>query len=407
MNDALDPSALVDLLGPKGPAFQETAAQLADFYWESEAIPPVANSYKAWSECRSLGQDISPEAFVGDTCLSLICRIAAYRFLEPLPSERDLWPVASGDYFVGAGLSNFLGEDFFSWPFFRRSMGIGDDKIPMEAFRSLFSAMEGLDFTSPSPETIPFLYGLHHGADTSHRPTTATHFASAQVADPNLTGLSAECGSGAGLAFLVNIAIEGRPSNGEDALDSLMAVSGQFLGMTSDPLQAVVASVAFLFALGEAIKGPHPPVLIPVYLADAERMPRQLTAQNGERSYLIDAAGNLVLPEQVATDPLYLDWLLGRFPNYQRGAALRLRAQPEDVAVQEVLNAWYNYLTSPKARTPIPEPLTPAAADLMVEAARTLILAYVKGSGPAPLHLARNAPASLFAARRQFDLLIR
>jgi hypothetical protein len=89
-----------------------------------------------------------------------------------------------------------------------------------------------------------------------------------------------------------------------------------------------------------------------------------------------------------------------------RGAALRLRAQPEDIAVQEVLNAWYNYLTSPKARTPIPDPLSPRAADVMVEAARTLITQYVGGSGPGPLYLVRNAPAPLFASRRTFDFML-
>ena len=135
-------------------------------------------------------------------------------------------------------------------------------------------------------------------------------------------------------------------------------------------------------------------------------MPQERRAANGELSYVIKAAGGIIMPEQVAADPLYLDWLLSRLPNYQRGAALRLRAQREDEALQEVLNAWYNYLTSPKARTPIPEPLTPAAADVMVEAARALIVAYVHGSGPAPLHFARNAPAPLFAARRKFGLTL-
>ena len=74
--------------------------------------------------------------------------------------------------------------------------------------------------------------------------------------------------------------------------------------------------------------------------------------------------------------------------------------------MQEVLNAWYNYLTSPKARTPIPEPLSPSAADVMVEAARKLITQYVAGSGQGPLHLVRNAPAPLFASQRDFDIML-
>ena len=178
------------------------------------------------------------------------------------------------------------------------------------------------------------------------------------------------------MARAVGAAADGRLAWGQDLMEALLDISGQFLGMTPDPLASTVASTAFLFALGETAKGPHPPILIPVYLADAARVPQERRAGNGELSYVIEAAGGIIMPEQVAADPLYLDWLLGRLPNYQRGAALRLRAQPEAEAVQEVLNAWYNYLISPKARTPIPEPLTPADADVMVEAARTLIVAY-------------------------------
>ena len=151
---------------------------------------------------------------------------------------------------------------------------------------------------------------------------------------------------------------------------------------------------------------PHPPILVPVYLANAGVVPTETQDESGNRNYIIEAAGGVELPERVAADPLYLDWLFGRLPNYQRGAALRLRAQDEEVALQEVLNAWYNYLTSPKARTPIPEPLTPAEADVMVGAAKALILGYVRGSGPGPLHLVRNAPAPLFTARRLFDITL-
>jgi hypothetical protein len=42
----------------------------------------------------------------------------------------------------------------------------------------------------------------------------------------------------------------------------------------------------------------------------------------------------------------------------------------------------------------------------MVEAGRRLIVQYIHGSGPGPLHLVRNAPAPLFASRREFDLTL-
>ena len=405
MTSALDPSELTSAFGPDSPAALALFEQLALLYRESESIPPVANSYLAWTACRPLGSADS-DTFIRHTCVSLLCRLAAYRFLEPLPSERDLWNVICGDYFVSSGLSNFLGEDFFSWPYFRRSMGIGDDASALDATRPLLSALQPFDLTSPPPNVLSELHSSYQQATVDHGAATTTNATTELEENPYLSCLAPRCGDGSEVASAVSVSVTRLLSNGEHPFDTALSIPGQFLCMTSDPLAASVSSVSFLFALGETVKGPHPPILIPVYFADAELVPEARQEPNGERSYAIDVAGGISLPEQVAIDPLYLDWLLGRLPNYLRGTALRLRAQPEEVAVQEVLNAWYNYLTSPKARTPIPEPLTPAAADVMVEAARTLINAYVHGSGPAPLHLARNAPAPLFAARREFDLTI-
>ena len=406
MSASPDPVALSESLGPDSDAIRAATESLGAFYRESATLAPVSNSFRAWVACRPADAENSADAFIRHTCMSLLCRLIAYRFLEPLPSDRHLWDVISGDYFAAAGLSNFLCEDFFSWPYFRRSMGIGDDRDTMDAARRLLSALQPFDFSAPTPGLLSQLYRAFGGeADSDDTGVTAA-WSLSLANNPRTTCIAPRCGSGSALARAVGSAVAGRLAMDEHPVNSLLEASGQFLGMTCEPLAAVVASVNFLFALGELVMEPHPPVLIPVYLADAGRIPEERLEASGERSCVIAAAGGIALPERVAADPLYLDWLLGRLPNYLRGAALRLRAQPEEEALQEVLNAWYNYLTSPKARTPIPEPLTPSAADVMVEAARSLIVAHVRGSGPAPLHLARNAPAPLFAARREFDLTI-
>ncbi len=410
MTSHTESDSLAKALAPDRPPILRALRRLEALYFESESLAPVESCIRAWSARRAPGSAASLDVFIRHTCLSLLCRLMAYRFLEPRSSERNLWDIISGDYFAGAGLGNFLGEDFFSWPFFRLSMGVGDDAAAMDLTRSLLTLLERFDFNEPSPALLPSLYRDYQGPGGTQQPTlekTGDATALAELEDlPLLSCIAPYCGDGNALAAAAATAMAGQLAGGQDSLDALLDISRQFLGMTADPLAATVASAAFLFALGDAVKEPHPPILIPVYLADADRIPAERRIAGSEPVYVIEAAGGLILPERVAADPLYLDWLLGRLPNYQRGAALRLRAQPEDVAVQEVLNAWYNYLTSPKMRTPIPEPLPPAAADVMVETARTLITAYVHGSGPAPLHLARNAPAPLFASRREFDLTL-
>ncbi len=401
-----EPSELSEVLGPDSPVAHAATAHLAALYHESESLPPVANSFRAWGESRSADADTSPDAFLRHTCLSILCRLMSYRFLEPSPSKRALWDIISGNYFVSAGLSNFLCEDFFSWPYFRRSMGIGEDTQAIEVAGNLLAALKAYDFTAPPPALLSSLYrayaGKSNGYDEGPNPVEIQKLTD----NPYLTCIAPRCGEGGALASSVSAAMAGRQALGQHSADAMLDSSAQFLGLTSDPLAAGVASVSFLFSLGNSVREPHPPILIPIYFADIARIPEERTGSGGNRVCVIRAAGDLVLPERVAADPLYLDWLLGRLPNYQRGAALRLRAQPEAEALSEVLNAWYNYLTSPKARTPIPDPLTPADADVMVEAARALITAYIRGFGPVPLHLARNAPAPLFAARREFDLTI-
>ena len=394
--------SLIAGLSPESPAVKPAIQGLESIYRESASLTPVDNSYRYWVAHRPFDADTSTELFIRHTCLSMLCRLMAYRFLEQRPTERDLWEVMSGDYFVRSGLGNFLGEDFFSWPFFRLSMGIGDDALSMETARALLSALENVDLEQPAIDLLSGLHREFQGTGPSQdEQARLTMFEDS----PSLSCIAPYCGDGSSLAGLVRAALDARLSAGQIPTDALLELSEQFLGMTSDPLAANVASVAFLMALGEEVMEPHAPILIPVYMAHGVHLPTE-QLNDGGRSYAIDSAGGATLPERVAADPLYLDWLFGRLPNYLRGAALRLRAQPEDVAVQEVLNAWYNYLTSPKARTPIPDPLTPRDADVMVEAARTLITQYISGSGPGPLHLVRNAPAPLMASRRSFDVLL-
>lgn len=395
--------SLTASLGPDGDFVMPAIRNLQAIYEASESLGPVDNSYRFWVASRSFDADTSSDLFIRHTCLAMLCRLIAYRFLESRPSERELWEVMSGDYFAGGGLSNFLGEDFFSWPFFRLSMGIGDDALSLETARLLLSALESLKVDSPDLDLLSGLYREFQGLEDNGVAAPELARSSGYAA---LDCIAPYCGDGSALARFVQGALEARLAQGEYPADALLDVSGQFLGLTPDPLAATVASVAFLLALGEEVAEPHPPILVPVYMAHGSHLPPANPGGNEVSVVTIESAGGVVLPERVAADPLYLDWLLGRLPNYLRGAALRLRAQPEDVAVQEVLNAWYNYLVSPKARTPIPDPLSPEDADVMVEAARNLILQYVGGSGPGPLHIVRNSPAPLFASRRAFDIML-
>ena len=430
-------------LGPQSPIIRQTSQQLAALYQQTQHISPVANSYQAWAASRPPHRDTQPQTFIQHTAQSLLLRLIAYRFLNPRnpnptnnDDERNLRDIILGDWFAAQNWNNLLPEDLFSWPYYPLSMNLGKAPEALNAAQTLLTALQPFDFTNPPPNLPSALLSTENDANptTQFPPNDANPFipfppndanpfipsppkegntrGETPPPDPQTPTLAPQCGPGATLAQAVRAAVQARQAQNQDPLTALLEIPHQFLAMTPDPLDASAAAVNFLFALGPLTRQPHPPILIPVYQADAARIPTLATPDTNEPpTYTITLPGiaappTITLPEKVAADPLYLDWLLSRLPNYQRGAILRLHAQPQADAIQEVLNAWYNYLTAPKARTPIPQPLSPQEADTMVATARALIAAYIQGSGPAPLHQARNAPAPLFPTRRPYPQTI-
>jgi len=194
---------------------------------------------------------------------------------------------------------------------------------------------------------------------------------------------------------------------GSDAVDLLFEMPGRVRGMDLDPLAVTLARLNYLLALGDLVQQEHPPILVPVYLADAAQvsesypvLPRDVVVA------VATPAGDFPLPDPVIKNPMMLDWVLGRLTNYMSGAQLRLHVQSEDEAVQEVLNAYYNYLTAPKPRTPVPDALTPAQADILLETARSLVKLHIQGEGTLWLHIVQNITApEAFARSGGSDLI--
>ena len=72
-----------------------------------------------------------------------------------------------------------------------------------------------------------------------------------ELADnPYLTCIAPRCGDGSALARCVSAAVYGRQALGEHPMEALLGVSGQFLGMTSDPMASTVAGTAFPLRAG-------------------------------------------------------------------------------------------------------------------------------------------------------------
>jgi hypothetical protein len=180
------------------------------------------------------------------------------------------------------------------------------------------------------------------------------------------------------------------------------------------PVAVTIARTNYLLALGELVRGPHPPVLLPVYLSNALVPPGSTAQAEPLGGYpevvhtVYTGQPGLVfeLPHSVASSPEMLDWLFFRLNQYLDGAQQRHRFQPREEAIQAVLAAFHNYLVSPKVRTPIPEPLTAFAAEVMERTARRVIELCLDCQDHLWLFILKNLPASVYLAQRKFDLVV-
>ena len=440
-------------LGPGSPALERCAGRLGELlaaawpelpppgaapaaYAEYDAAGPesagnpVAAAYIYWRRYALMTPgSAAPDAarFVRHTCLSLLCRMVVYRRMEPGDTAPELWPVISGDYFTAAGLGNFLEEDFFGWPFINLYMGLRPEPAhpALEAAQGLWDAVAQADFPSDAA-AADALIGLYYAlsGDAHPRPTrpqidAALRLWAAPAAIPSselrqseslpLAGASLIdpfCGPGELLAAALRQRLAALAGAGGNPAEELPLLSRQFMGMTTDPIALTVARSVWALALGETLRQPHLPALVPVYLGRPLPLPPREFSAGGEPLYRLPAGPGLPLPERVALEPHYADWLLGRLYNYLKGAWFRSTMQPRQEAEDAALLAWYNYLVSPKRSTPAPQPLTPAQAEVMVELARRLMDGFLRGSWTPPLFAARNAPAPIFAAHNGYDCLM-
>ena len=459
---------LHELLAAAWPEMPPPDAAPSDYAADDDGGPgsagnPVAAAYLYWRRYALMTPGAAPPdaaRFVRHTCLSLLCRMVVYRRMAPADAAPELWPVLSGDYFTAAGLGNFLEEDFFGWPFINLYMGLPPEPAhpALEAAQGLWDAVAQADFP-PAPAAadaaaadvlIDLYYAL--SGDARPRPTRPQLEAAlrlwatpAATSSPELSSsasplpgqsppgqsppgatappisrpslptemgwpgaslLDPFCGPGELLAAALRQRLAAIAGAGGHPAEELPALARQFMGMTTDPIALTVARSVWALTLGETLRQPHPPALVPVYLGRPLPLPPRELSADGEPLYRLPAGPGVPLPERVALDPHYADWLLGRLYNYLKGAWFRSTMQPRQEAEDAALLAWYNYLVSPKRSTPAPQPLTPAQAEVMVELARRLMDGFLRGSWTPPLFAARNAPAPLFAAHSGYDCLM-
>jgi hypothetical protein len=426
--DRTGPTArsLVVALGANSPTFRHVFPTILGLLRTIKDTPEVAIRYQEWQSYLSIvyGSEVGDEAlFVRHTYLSLLARLIARFFLEPdtmLTSPADLGMTIDGEYFRQQGIDNFIEDDFFTW--LLKSPEIAVDALDLS--RRLASSLAVYDFGQARQDLLKSLYEELVDPETRH--DLGEYYTPDWLAEyildrelglpenPDQSLFDPSCGSGTFLFTAIRLIVKARIARGEDESDILLHVLDQVMGLDVHPVAVTIARTNYLLALGDLVKGRHPAVLLPVYLSNALVLPgstadREPLGGYPEPIHTVATSEPEVefdLPHSVVTNPEMLDWLFARLPNYFSGAELRQGGQGQDEAVQNVLNAFYNYLVAPKPRTPIPEPLSEFAAEVMVGTARKLLQLYFQGKDHVWLFILKNIPASIYLSQRRFDLVV-
>ena len=388
--------------GPDSAIFAETTDRLNRIFAQAANAPPVASRFREWQSRQDPGP-AEESLFIHQTYLALLARFVARRFVaprRPVIGDEELLEVINVDYFSRRGIGNLGEGDIFSWLPLEPRWELGLDNLVLEAVRGLAEALAPYDFVNTSPGIL----------DAQYRETVPRWLAEYVVEeelgladDTGLSLLDSACGSGIFLTAAIGAMKRSVAQRGGEPMDVLFDAPQRFRGMDSDPLAVAMARLNYLLALGDLVQQEHPEFLLPVYLADANEVPK--LSAGDQVVTLSTTAGDFPLPEPFIRDPMMLDWVLGRLTNYMDGAQLRLHAQSEEVAVQEVLNAYYNYVTAGKPRTPVPDAMTPQQADVLLETARSLVHLHIRGEGTLWLHLVQNLAAPAIFANLGFDRL--
>ena len=405
-------------LGANGPIFRYACDVLSRLYHEVNDEPGVQVRFREWQSRLSIAYGVpvgDEELFVVHTYLATLARLVALWHIQsnaPLPSGEDYVKVINGDYFRERDIYNFVEDDFFTW---NLNPKVLDDFL--ELVRRLTDTLTAYDLTNRGQALLRFLY--YELADPKSRHYLGEHYTPDRLArrilleemklqdSPDLSVLDPACGSGAFLSTAIGLIKEGMMRRGEDEFNTLLYILNNVMGTDVRPLAATVARTCYLLAMGDLVIGPHPPVLVPVYLADAIRLPE--TSANGSL-YIVQTTESGVafeIPSSLVDDPTHLDWIFHRLAQYLHAAEFRANMEGEERATEGVISSLYSYLTSPK-RAGLRElpPLSSAAAEALCQTARTLIKLVLDGKDTLWLHILKNAPAPIYLSRRKFDLVV-
>jgi hypothetical protein len=408
-------------LGEASPTFRAAAIGLRTLFGRVRSDPAVDVKFSQWRRYLAIvyGQEPDdPTLFIKHTYLSTLARLIALFRLDPARVmnvvARELHTVIDGDYFTKNNVFNFVDEDFFTWYL---ADACRDEALAL--VRRIAHTLRGYDFSQVDEDALKGLYeGLvdpetRHDLGEYYTPDWLAEYILREELklpdDPYRGLLDPSCGSGTFLFMAVRLIRQAlMEREGKDAFDTVFHLQDHIAGIDVHPMAVAIARTNYLLALGPILSGPRPDITIPIYLADAIRLPEERPALQGvqeeEPVYPVPAQGEgetFELPMNVVRNAALFDLVIRRFQQYLEAS----RREPQNI--DRIAGTFRTFLKSRKhARTGAPEPLSDYAADVLTSTFRALDRLQQKQRDSVWVFILKNAPMPRFLSERRFDLVV-
>ena len=310
---------IVKDFGLRSHAFQVTGQMLLSTWEGVKGESEFDVVYQSWAKYLRItygGPVADEELFIRHTYLATLAKLISWmRLAEPSspPDDETLIRVLEGQFFKEQGIENFLEEDFFSWIAREAVREVG-----IEASRRLYNLLAKYWLRELSEDVLKSLYqelvdpATRHDLGEYYTPDWLAHKMVNALLDRNPEGsvLDPACGSG---TFLYKAIREKRGRLGDSAR-TLRHILDSVAGVDIHPLAVIVAKTNYILALGDLLtkhRGRIRKVPIPIYLADAIRLPERELQPSFERplpGYRVQLDDQTVhLPEKLVEEPALYD----------------------------------------------------------------------------------------------------
>ena len=273
--------------GIKSPHYVLLKDELEILWNKIKQKSEIILKYNLWAKHMQLVYGKAPgiEAFLSHTYLVTLIKILVYLTLSQIkiPEKEDVDDVLSGQYFVNAGISNLIEDDFFGWlldeDIIEDTKEIGFNlakallkfdltKVDEDLFKEIYQELVELgerhrlgEYYTPewlSDLIVRRVYGLWEKKNINQIP---------KILDPG-------CGSGTFLTNAIKLFKEKLLGKEKDK-EILKIILNNIFGFDINPLAVITAKANYIITLGQLILGATltSSISIPIFNADSVKVP--------------------------------------------------------------------------------------------------------------------------------------